>query len=160
MRSGLEDLPDRFDLALITEIATANCAPPLDGSGAPGAMSLISSPLSFSLITPEGSLADAIAPDISRWADWTDGLNMLRRDSGHVSSKETADFIQALTEIGLKIKLLGACNFPPSSRFAQESLPLSPLDLSGDKVEIPSGLKAGAPPANNEFFFSDLYDPQ
>jgi len=160
VRSGLEDLPDRFDLALITEIATANCAPPSDGSGGAGATPLISSPLSFSLITPEGSLADAIAPDVSRWADWTDGLNMLRRDSGHVSSKETADFIQALTEIGLKIKLLGSCNFPPSSRFAHESLPLSPLDLSGDKVEIPSGLKAGPPPVNNEFFFSDLYDPQ
>jgi engulfment and cell motility protein 1 len=160
VRSGLEDLPDRFDLALITEIATANCAPPLDGSGGAGVTPLISSPLSFSLITPEGSLADAIAPDVSRWADWTDGLNMLRRDSGHVSSKETADFIQALTEIGLKIKLLGSCNFFPPLRFAHESLPLSPLDLSGDKVEIPSGLKAGAPPANNEFFFSDLYDPQ
>jgi len=125
VRSGLEDLPDRFDLALITEIATANCAsPPSDGAGAGGgsgsgtgssgghgAQPLVASPLSFSLITPEGSLADAIAPDSSRWADWTDGLNMLRRDSGHVASKETADFIQALTEIGLKIKLLGACHW-------------------------------------------------
>jgi len=99
----------------------------------------VDSPSKFSLLTPEGSLADAIAPDASRWADWTDGLNMLRRDSGHVASKETADFIQALTEIGLKIKL---------------------LDLSGDKVEIPSGLAAGPPPANSDFFFSDLYDPQ
>ncbi|KAI9440364.1 ELMO/CED-12 family-domain-containing protein [Lactarius indigo] len=138
VRSGLEDLPERFDLALITEIATANCAPPLDGAGG-GSGPLVASPLSFSLLTPEGSLADAIAPDASRWADWTDGLNMLRRDSGHVASKETADFIQALTEIGLKIKL---------------------LDLSGDKVEIPSGLTAGPPPANSDFFFSDLYDPQ
>jgi engulfment/cell motility protein 1 len=109
VRSGLEDLPEHFDLALITEIATANCAPPSDGSVSAGAAPLVASPLSFSLITPEGSLADAIAPDVSRWADWTDGLNMLRRDSGHVASKETADFIQALTEIGLKIKLLGAC---------------------------------------------------
>jgi engulfment/cell motility protein 1 len=139
VRSGLEDLPEHFDLALITEIATANCAPPSDGSVSAGAAPLVASPLSFSLITPEGSLADAIAPDVSRWADWTDGLNMLRRDSGHVASKETADFIQALTEIGLKIKL---------------------LDLSGDKVEIPSGLAAGPPPTNNDFFFSDLYDPQ
>ncbi|KAH9072318.1 ELMO/CED-12 family-domain-containing protein [Lactarius deliciosus] len=138
VRSGLEDLPERFDLALITEIATANCAPPLDAAGG-GPGPLMASPLSFSLLTPEGSLADAIAPDASRWADWTDGLNMLRRDSGHVASKETADFIQALTEIGLKIKL---------------------LDLSGDKVEIPSGLTAGPPPANSDFFFSDLYDPQ
>jgi engulfment and cell motility protein 1 len=119
VRSGLEDLPDRFDLALITEIATGNCAPPpVDGTGGGGSAGgvplLVASPQSFSLITPEGSLADAIAPDVSRWADWTDGLNMLRRDSGHVASKETADFIQALTEIGLKIKLLGASQAPPS----------------------------------------------
>jgi engulfment and cell motility protein 1 len=108
VRNGLEDLPERVDIALITEIATANCAPPSDGTtGGSGAQSLVASPLSFSLLTPEGSLVDAIAPDVSRWADWTDGLNMLRRDSGHVASKETADFIQALTEIGLKIKLLG-----------------------------------------------------
>jgi engulfment and cell motility protein 1 len=107
VRSGLEDLPDRIDLALITEIATANCAPPSDSTGGSGTPRLVASPLSFSLLTPEGSLADAIAPDVSRWADWTDGLNMLRRDGGHVASKETADFIQALTEIGLKIKLLG-----------------------------------------------------
>jgi engulfment/cell motility protein 1 len=53
------------------------------------------------------SLADQIALDQSRWADWTDGLNLLRRDGGHVASKETAGFVQALTEIGLKIKLLG-----------------------------------------------------
>jgi engulfment/cell motility protein 1 len=55
----------------------------------------------------EGSLVDLIAPDQSRWADWTDGLNMLRRDGGHAHSPETAGFVQALTEIGLKIKLLG-----------------------------------------------------
>jgi engulfment/cell motility protein 1 len=159
VRSGLEDLPDRFDLALITEIATANCAPPLDavGAAAPGTP-LVASPLSFSLLTPEGSLADAIAPDASRWADWTDGLNMLRRDSGHVASKETADFIQALTEIGLKIKLLGACDFGVTM-LTLASLTLR-IDLSGDKVEIPSGLTSGPPPANNDFFFSDLYDPQ
>jgi engulfment and cell motility protein 1 len=162
VRRGLEDLPDRFDLALITEITTANCAPPSDGSGTAGANTLIASPLSFSLVTPEGSLTDAIAPDVSRWADWTDGLNMLRRDSGHVASKETADFIQALTEIGLKIKLLGACNFPrlPRAFYPRAYPPFLLLDLSGDKVEIPSGLTAGVPPANNDFFFSDLYDPQ
>jgi engulfment/cell motility protein 1 len=129
VRSGLEDLPDRFDLALITEIATANCAPSSDGSASAAAAPLIASPLSFSLITPEGSLADAIAPDVSRWADWTDGLNMLRRDSGHVASKETADFIQALTEIGLKIKLLGEYNSAGTvSRLARKSLlPFLPL---------------------------------
>jgi engulfment/cell motility protein 1 len=142
VRSGLEDLPDRFDLALITEITTANCAPPSDGSGTAGATTLIASRLSFSLVTPEGSLADAIAPDISRWADWTDGLNMLRRDSGHVASKETADFIQALTEIGLKIKLLGACNFRPFLALCPRELtyPLSLLQISLEiKWRYPAG---------------------
>ncbi|TFY79819.1 hypothetical protein EWM64_g4192 [Hericium alpestre] len=142
VRHGLEDLPERIDISAISEIATGNCAPPPNFSQGdlPPSSPVVASQLSFSLISAhEGSLADQIAPDQSRWADWTDGLNMLRRDSGHVASKETADFITALTEIGLKIKL---------------------LDLSGDKVEIPSGLVAGAPPTNNDFFFSDLYDPQ
>ena len=74
------------------------------GSSSP----LLASSLSFSLLsTSGGSLADQIAPDQARWADWTDGLNMLRRDGGHVASQETELFVQALTEIGLKIKLLG-----------------------------------------------------
>ncbi|EIW58176.1 uncharacterized protein TRAVEDRAFT_167623 [Trametes versicolor FP-101664 SS1] len=145
VRKGLEDLPDRVEVAMISEVATGTCAPfphiqrdqadiPL-GSGSP----LLASTLSFSLLsTSGGSLADQIAPDQARWADWTDGLNMLRRDGGHVASQETELFVQALTEIGLKIKL---------------------LDLSGERVEIPSGLVSGPPPMNSDFFFSDLaYD--
>ncbi|KAF8906223.1 ELMO/CED-12 family-domain-containing protein [Gymnopilus junonius] len=140
VRQGLEDLPERIDVSLISEIATGTCAPPpnvlRDQSDLPPTSALVPSPLSFSLLSAhEGSLADLIAPDQSRWADWTDGLNMLRRDGGHVASKETAGFVQALTEIGLKIKL---------------------LDLSGEMVEIPSGLVAGPPPMNNDFFFSEL----
>ncbi|KAF7356574.1 hypothetical protein MVEN_00991100 [Mycena venus] len=126
VRSGLEDLPDRIEVAAISEIATGTCAAPphvlRDQNDLPPTF-------------PPCSLADQIAPDQSRWADWTDGLNMLRRDGGHVSSKETAGFVQALTEIGLKIKL---------------------LDLSGEMVEIPSGLVAGPPPSNTDFFFSEL----
>ena len=29
-------------------------------------------------------------------------------------------------------------------------------DLSGEMVEIPSGLDAGLPPSNTDFFFADL----
>ncbi|KAI8996397.1 ELMO/CED-12 family-domain-containing protein [Trametes punicea] len=145
VRKGLEDLPERIEIAMISEVATGTCAPfphiqrdqadiPLGSSSA-----MLPSPLSFSLLsTSGGSLADQIAPDQARWADWTDGLNMLRRDGGHVASQETELFVQALTEIGLKIKL---------------------LDLSGERVEIPSRLEPGPPPMNSDFFFSDLaYD--
>ncbi|TFK75020.1 hypothetical protein BDN72DRAFT_955358 [Pluteus cervinus] len=140
VRNGLEDLPERIDISMISEIATGTCAPPpnvlRDQNDLPPSSPLVASPLSFSLLSAhEGSLADQIAPDQSRWADWTDGLNMLRRDGGHVASKETAGFVQALTEIGLKIKL---------------------LDLSGEMVEIPSGLVAGPPPPSTDFFFSEL----
>lgn len=113
MRSGLEDLPERIEIALISEIATGTCAAPpnviRDPNDLPPTSPLGPSPLSFSMLSAhEGSLADQVAPDQTRWADWTDGLNMLRRDGGHVASQETAGFVEALTEIGLKIKLLGA----------------------------------------------------
>jgi len=145
VRKGSEDLPERIDLSLVTEVATGTCVPypnalrDVDMPAAPS--SPLASPLSFSLLTAAGtSLADQIAPDQSRWADWTDGLNMLRKDAGHVATRETETFVQALTEIGLKIKL---------------------LDLSGERVDIPSGLVAGPPPNNCDFFFSDLiYDAQ
>lgn len=162
VRSGLEDLPERLDVSQISEIATGTCAAPPNvglshGNGndlPPPTNSLIASPLSFSLISAhEGSLADLIAPDPSRWADWTDGLNMLRRDGGHVASKETAGFVQALTELGLKIKLLGEHIDGPATLFGVKELI---LDLTGDGVEIPSGLVAGPPPTNTDFFFSDL----
>lgn len=112
VRNGLEDLPERIDVSLISEIAIGTCAPPpnvlRDQSDLPAVSPMAPSALSFSLLSAhEGSLADQVAPDQSRWADWTDGLNMLRRDGGHVASKETAGFVTALTEIGLKIKLLG-----------------------------------------------------
>ncbi|KAL0953838.1 hypothetical protein HGRIS_005016 [Hohenbuehelia grisea] len=121
VRSGLEDLPERIEISQISEIATGTCAAPPNVLHPPNDLpphppsspaALVPSALSFSLISAhEGSLADLIAPDESRWADWTDGLNMLRRDGGHVASRETAGFVQALTEIGLKIKLLGTHAF-------------------------------------------------
>ncbi|KAG9094576.1 hypothetical protein FRC06_010676, partial [Ceratobasidium sp. 370] len=134
MRSGIEDLPERIEVASIAEVATGTCAVPHNiayGSG--DVTSPLSppsvSPLSFSLMSersreqseqqPKHSLADQVAENASRFSDWTDGLNMLRKDGGHVATTETAEFVQALTEIGLKIKL---------------------LDLSGEKAEIPAHL--------------------
>lgn len=161
VRNGLEDLPERIDVSMISEIATGTCAPPpalvRDQSDFPSSAH-IPSPLSFSLLsTHEGSLADQIAPDQSRWADWTDGLNMLRRDGGHVSSKESAGFVQTLTEIGLKIKLLGNAFF--RSVNSVYNLLMAVQDLSGEMVEIPSGLVPGPPPMNNDFFFSEVVYP-
>lgn len=94
----------------------------------------MASPFSFSLRSTRGSLADVVAENSTSFSDWIDGFNMLRGD--HFSTKETADFVHILTEIGLKIKL---------------------LDLSGEKVDIPSNLPIPPLPSTTDFFFSD-YD--
>lgn len=139
VKNGLEDLPERIEIAQIGEVSVGTCfAPPtlmrdsidLPPSAAPKALDT-----SFSLIsTREQPLAEQIALDHSTWADWTDGLNMLRKDGGHVATQETAAFVNALTEIGLKVKL---------------------LSLSGEKVDIPSSLDPGLPPPTCDFFFAD-----
>lgn len=103
----------------------------LPNAGAPAA----ASPLSFSLLsTRGGSLVDLVAENSTSFSDWIDGFNMLRGD--HFTTRETTEFVQILTEIGLKIKL---------------------LDLSGEKVEIPNMLPPPPLPSTTDFFFSD-YD--
>lgn len=165
VRSGLEDLPERIDISLINEVAIGGCAalPNLlrdQGDLTYNVSQLQASPLSFALLTAGGGLLAAqIAPDKSRWADWTDGLNMLRRDGGHVASQETELFVQALTDIGLKVRLLSESSL--YCRFIRHIDYHCWTDLSGDKAEIPSGIVQGQPPTNNDFFFSDLlYDTQ
>lgn len=49
-------------------------------------------------------------------AEWLDGLNLLRGDGAMVATKESAELVFALTQIGTQIKL---------------------LDLSGERVEVP-----------------------
>ncbi|KAG9050422.1 hypothetical protein FS837_005495 [Tulasnella sp. UAMH 9824] len=143
IRSGLEDLPERIDASLMLEVITGTCAIPPNIH--PGSMSpsdipttgspLVASPLSFSLLsTRGGSLADLVAENSTVFSDWIDGFNMLRGD--HFTTKETADFVQSLTEIGLKIKL---------------------LDLSGEKVDVPDVLNPPPLPSTTDFFFAD-YD--
>lgn len=166
VRSGLEDLPERLDISLINEVTIGTCAPLPNilrdqGDLTYNVSQLQASSLSFALLTAGGGLLAAqIAPDKSRWADWTDGLNMLRRDGGHVASQETEMFVQALTDIGLKVRLLSECQLSCHLSIRNNDYHCV-TDLSGDRADIPSGIVQGQPPTNNDFFFSDLlYDTQ
>lgn len=157
VKNGLEDLPERIEIAQIGEVSVGTSfAPPtlmrdsidLPPSAMPKALDT-----SFSLIsTREESIADQIALDHSTWADWTDGLNMLRKDGGHVATQETAAFVNALTEIGLKVKLLCECSLPPGPIACSRQ---DDAALSGEKVDIPSSLDPGLPPPTCDFFFAD-----
>ncbi|KZT55823.1 hypothetical protein CALCODRAFT_556244 [Calocera cornea HHB12733] len=138
IRGGLEDLPDRIEVSQIAEVQLHT------GAAAPGllpnapsditANGMSAHPHSFSLISAQGySLADQVAESAATFSDWVDGLSMLRRD-GSVVGKETQDMVNVLTEIGLKIKL---------------------LDLTGEKIDIPTAIAYEPPPDNLDFFFAD-----
>ena len=73
-----------------------------------------------------------VAQDRAQFSEWTDGLNLLRSDSARIATQETKDLIDQLTDIGIKVKM---------------------LDLSGEKVSIPTQLIPPPPPSNVDFFF-------
>ncbi|GAA5889682.1 hypothetical protein JCM5296_002430 [Sporobolomyces johnsonii] len=157
IRSGLDDLPGRIDLALVTDVVSsgANAVQrsrhlsvhrstssitnarlsvfSKDSSGSATSPSPAPQPLSFALQSADGTLAELVAPDQSTYSEWVDGLSLLRAD-GSIVTTDTADYIQTLTDIGVKIKL---------------------LDLSGEKVEIPTNLRVDSVPRSTDFFYSD-----
>lgn len=103
------------EIAQISDIATSTCASPpniaMPEAHAPPSPfgTTTTSPLSFSIMISQGSsLADHVSENAARFADWVDGLNMLR--NSQIQTRDTEMFVQALTEIGLKIKLLGKCD--------------------------------------------------
>lgn len=92
-------------------------------------------PLAFALLSSEGVVAELVAPDQATFAEWLDGLALLRPE-GNISTAETTQLINTLTDIGMKVKL---------------------LDLTGMKVEIPAaGIAVGPPPASTDFHFADF----
>ncbi|KAN0062511.1 hypothetical protein ACQY0O_005042 [Thecaphora frezii] len=143
IRGGLDDLPERIDLSLVTDVSLQASAA-LSQPGGHGAMAGngtapnggAQNNLIFSLLgAPDESLADLQALNQSQYSEWTDGLNMLRGEGGVVSTKETAEYIQILTEIGVKVKL---------------------LDLTGERIDIPISIPPPTLPSTTEFFFADL----
>lgn len=144
----------QVDLALITEVIasgsssangrTRTFSSSTNGTSTPvspsyrhsfssASASTTSTPLSLSLVSADGVVAELVAPDQATYSEWVDGLALLRPE-GSVSTKETVELIQGLTEIGVKIKL---------------------LDLSGERVEIPGSMAVSAVPRSTDFFFSD-----
>lgn len=86
------------------------------------------------LLNNDAVLADMVAPDASTLSEWIDGLNLLLPD-GFIATKETAEYVQTLTDIGVKVRL---------------------LDLTGEKLEIPTALPVPiVPPASVPFFYAD-----
>ena len=131
IRGGLDDLGERIDLSLVTEVSHH------EGAAGDAGVGGTSGDLVISLLqSPDASLAEMQALNASQFSEWTDGLNMLRGgEGGVVSTRETADLIQTLTEIGIKVKL---------------------LDLTGEQIELPAAVQPPPLPSMTEFFFAEL----
>ncbi|CAG8462244.1 25589_t:CDS:10 [Dentiscutata erythropus] len=131
IRDGVEELPERNVMTGLTPQMSAT-------TGSPTRKSVgLSQDLTFSLMSgPDTVLADFTVSDYTQFSEWTDGLNMLF--DKNIGSKDTAEFIQILTEIGVKVKL---------------------LDLSGERVEIPQGVEVPRelPVVDNGFYYDDPF---
>lgn len=136
MRAGLEEMHDKIDMAIVTDVVSTTSTPlsspkpnlrtsfnNLSTSTIPSILSRSVSrrkssssltisnpggaaPLSISLLSVEGVLAELTAIDSTTYASWVDGLALLRPD-GVISTKESEDMVQLLVEFSIKIKLLG-----------------------------------------------------
>lgn len=92
------------------------------------------SPLSITLVSQDSVVAEMIAPDSTVYTEWLDGLNLLL-PGGFIATKETADLVQSLTDIGVKIRL---------------------LDLTGERLEIPTVIPTPiVPPPSVSFYYAE-----
>lgn len=93
----------------------------------------VASKLSFSLVAGKDiSLLDLDAIHAQQFAEWTDGLRVLREEGG-MATNETADYVHILTELALKVRL---------------------LDITGDGIEIPQKATFGHAPKSTDFWFA------
>ncbi|KAI9229642.1 MAG: ELMO/CED-12 family-domain-containing protein [Piptocephalis tieghemiana] len=137
---GLEKLPDKVDLMLVTHIVVGVGTPAQQrqakrSSGTPMHSAISLPPLGFALMCgSERALATFVAPDRRVFAEWTDGFHMLF--DRNIGTKETADLIQGLTETMTRVYLLG---------------------VGAEKVEVPTFREPPSePPEDYDFYYSEL----
>ncbi|KAI8058067.1 ELMO/CED-12 family-domain-containing protein [Syncephalis plumigaleata] len=91
--------------------------------------------MTFSLMTGNDlSLVDFVAPDATRFAEWTDGFNMLL--DRNIANRDTAELIMSLTEVVTRVHL---------------------LDVAAEKLEIPSWCDLPTqPPSDFSFYYGEI----
>ncbi|ORY00434.1 hypothetical protein K493DRAFT_103700 [Basidiobolus meristosporus CBS 931.73] len=133
---SLEQLPEKVDLSLVTSIVTGSAASSLNrkpASSLTNPTSGVSGIYNFSLMYgPDITLAEFYTPIETLFSEWTDGLNMLF--DKNIANKDTAELIQSLTELELKVHL---------------------LDITAEQVELPSYCEIPELPSNFDFYYRD-----
>lgn len=140
-----ERLSNKVDLSSVAEIKPLNTrvaaaaasggSMTLSNVGSSASLAETTASLSFALYSSNNvPLAEFICSSSAQASEWKDGFSMLL-DKG-ITSKDTAEYLHSLTEIGVKVKL---------------------LQIAGDRVEIPHS-HVEAPPVpvglGSGFFYS------
>lgn len=74
-----------------------------------------------------------VAPDADTLSEWIDGLNLLT--DGYIATQTSAEYIQTLTDIGVKARL---------------------LEITGERVNVPTSVPVPPPPpASIPFYYAD-----
>ncbi|TXT13206.1 hypothetical protein VHUM_01607 [Vanrija humicola] len=122
-----ESLKENIDLANVTSVKVQT------GCAVSARSPDIISKLSFSLMSGnELSLLDVDAVHAAQFAEWTDGIRVLKAEGG-MSTKESSNYVHILTELALKVRL---------------------LDITGDGIEIPQKVSFGSAPRSTDFWFA------
>jgi engulfment/cell motility protein 1 len=89
VRAGLEDLPERIDLATVTDVVPhASAKGQRTSASVTGPTSFGPGGGSFALVSGDAVLAELQAPDQHVYAEWLDGLSLLQ-PNGHIQTQET-----------------------------------------------------------------------
>ncbi|KAK9760133.1 hypothetical protein K7432_016151, partial [Basidiobolus ranarum] len=132
----LEQLPEKVDLSLVTSIVTDSAANSLirkPSTSVVGGIPGMGNVYNFSLMYgPDITLAEFYTPVETQFSEWTDGFNMLF--DKNIANKDTAELIQSLTEIELKVHL---------------------LDISAEQIELPTYCEVPELPSNFNFYYLD-----
>ncbi|CAH7670233.1 ELMO/CED-12 family-domain-containing protein [Phakopsora pachyrhizi] len=173
VKNGVEEMPDRIDLSLITEIvggggthrnsngAISDSATPdqindqamsrristLSSTSTSDSLVAVGNPVhkknstnssgaNISLMNGDHLVARLHPSNAHIHSEWLDGLNMVKvgSEAGAMTTKESAEIVYDLTQIGTMIQL---------------------LDLSGERVEIPSYMNVPPVPLSSDFFYSE-----
>ncbi|KAJ3279070.1 hypothetical protein HK104_001797 [Borealophlyctis nickersoniae] len=122
-KPGLEELSERIDMSLASDLLTGTSSPIFrskknSGENPSLVFSLVSASSSD---TSSPSLADFACASAVQYSEWLDGFNMLL--DKNIANKDTAEYIQALTDVGVKLAL---------------------LDLTGEGIDVVSAGMIGA----------------
>ncbi|KAM0786337.1 hypothetical protein ACM66B_001810 [Microbotryomycetes sp. NB124-2] len=165
VRPGFLDLPEKLDLETVTDIVSGPASSQVasavktpnrlrrhdsvtsNGSTvkssttnqATATTSASNQTLTFTILGPDGPLAELTCPSRSVYAEWIDGLSLLRTD-GNICTKETADYVAALTDLGVKVRLL------------ELTMALRDKDIK----DLPDHLDVPPLPSSTDFYYKGL----